>query len=65
MCCGGVGNQRVLLDYEAVGLKDQMPDGMTTDVDGNLWVACFAGNQVGGTVLCGKSEIYSTNFFII
>ncbi|KAK3877111.1 hypothetical protein Pcinc_018146 [Petrolisthes cinctipes] len=43
---GTISNQRVLLDYEAAGLKDQAPDGMTTDVDGNLWVACFAGNQV-------------------
>ncbi|KAK8730708.1 hypothetical protein OTU49_007878 [Cherax quadricarinatus] len=23
-----------------------MPDGMTIDIDGNLWVACFFGRQV-------------------
>lgn len=41
-----IGNQRVLVDYEAVGLKDQVPDGMTIDVEGRLWVACFGGAQV-------------------
>lgn len=43
---GAISNQRVLLDYESAGLKDQVPDGMTIDVDGNLWVACFGGGQV-------------------
>ncbi|XP_069191091.1 regucalcin-like [Procambarus clarkii] len=43
---GTISNQRVLLDFPAAGLKDQVPDGMTIDVDGNLWVACFGGGQV-------------------
>ncbi|XP_071528075.1 regucalcin-like isoform X2 [Panulirus ornatus] len=43
---GAISNQRVLLDYAAAGLKDQVPDGMTIDKDGNLWVACFGGGQV-------------------
>ncbi|KAK3895110.1 hypothetical protein Pcinc_001156, partial [Petrolisthes cinctipes] len=42
---GAISNQRVLVDYEAAGLKDQVPDGMTIDVEGNLWVACFGGGQ--------------------
>lgn len=47
MCvCVLVGNQRVLVDYEAAGLKNQVPDGMTIDVEGRLWVACFGGAQV-------------------
>ncbi|KAK8730704.1 hypothetical protein OTU49_007878, partial [Cherax quadricarinatus] len=43
---GSISNQRVLLNYPEAGLQDQRPDGMTTDVDGNLWVACFGGRQV-------------------
>ncbi|KAG7169961.1 Regucalcin-like 3, partial [Homarus americanus] len=42
---GTISNQRVLLEYEAAGLQDQFPDGMTIDVEGNLWVACFGGSQ--------------------
>lgn len=43
---GSISNRRVVLDYTKAGLKDQVPDGMTIDTDGNLWVACFAGGQV-------------------
>lgn len=57
-------NQRVLLDYESAGLKDQVPDGMTIDVDGNLWVACFGGSQVEASLsIQGGST--SFHFFVV
>ena len=40
---GAVGNRRRLVTVErALGI----PDGMTTDEKGNLWVACFGGGAV-------------------
>ncbi|KAK7079237.1 hypothetical protein SK128_006064 [Halocaridina rubra] len=43
---GTIGNRRVILDYKTAGLEEQVPDGMSIDTDGNLWIACFGGGQV-------------------
>ncbi|XP_064110835.1 regucalcin-like [Macrobrachium nipponense] len=43
---GKISNRRTILNYDTAGLKDQVPDGMTIDTEGNLWVACFGGAQV-------------------
>ena len=49
---GSVSNRRVILSFE----KNQVqgyPDGMTIDVKGHLWVACFMGAKVQ-SVLNGR-----------
>jgi sugar lactone lactonase YvrE len=40
---GAVGNRRVLLSTEGIG---GIPDGMTVDDDGCLWVAMYGGGQI-------------------
>lgn len=46
-CLRPTVNPRVLFSFKENGLGDQSPDGMTIDADGNLWIACFGGGQVG------------------
>ena len=46
---GSLGGRRRLVDIAA---EDGVPDGMTVDADGNLWVACFE----GGAVRCYSPE---------
>lgn len=45
---GTASNQRVLVDYNVDdGYADLgVPDGMTIDIEGKLWVACFGGGCV-------------------
>ncbi|XP_076042847.1 regucalcin-like [Oratosquilla oratoria] len=43
---GEIKNRRVLLDYKTQGWGKDVPDGMTIDTDGNLWVANFFGQKV-------------------
>lgn len=38
-------NQRTVIDWKKHNI-DGLPDGMTIDTDGNLWIACFDGSQV-------------------
>ncbi|PSN53206.1 hypothetical protein C0J52_04508 [Blattella germanica] len=38
-------NKRIAFDYAENGVEG-VPDGMTTDNEGKLWVACFLGSQV-------------------
>lgn len=45
---GEIGNRRTVFDYKKNGLTPDLPDGMTIDGDGNLWVANF----YGGKVIC-------------
>ena len=40
------------MDYKAVGLTDDFPDGMTIDTDGNLWVANYNGAKVNISSMC-------------
>lgn len=41
------GNQRVIFDFEDKEFENcGVPDGMTIDIEGNLWVACYAGSCV-------------------
>ncbi|XP_022815254.1 regucalcin-like [Spodoptera litura] len=42
---GSVRNRRTLFSYQANNVSG-VPDGMTIDTDGNLWVACFNGWKV-------------------
>lgn len=45
---GAISNQRVLFDFanqESNGAKG-LPDGMTIDTNGNLWVACYDGGRI-------------------
>lgn len=39
------GNRRTLFSFKANNVTG-MPDGMTIDDEGNLWVACFNGGKV-------------------
>lgn len=43
---GNICNRQVFYDYKKNGLKEQFPDGLTTDTDGNVWVASFNGAKV-------------------
>jgi sugar lactone lactonase YvrE len=45
---GNLSNQRVLFDFNKHDdmYKQEVPDGMTMDTDGNLWVACFDGGRI-------------------
>ncbi|XP_042369240.1 regucalcin [Plectropomus leopardus] len=40
---GGIGNRRVLYHMEE---GEGLPDGMTVDTEGRLWVACYNGGRV-------------------
>ena len=43
LASGGIANPRIVIRMpEALG----WPDGMTSDTDGNLWIACWGGAQV-------------------
>lgn len=42
---GEASNRRVLFDLKANGVEG-LPDGMTIDTNGNLWVALYGGNGV-------------------
>ncbi|CAA9995026.1 unnamed protein product [Nesidiocoris tenuis] len=40
-----IENGKPIYDYKKNNIAG-IPDGMTIDTDGNLWIACFGGNQV-------------------
>jgi len=40
-----LGNRRVAFDFKQEE-ETGIPDGMTIDVNGNIWVACFSGSKV-------------------
>lgn len=42
---GKISNRRVAFDFKANG-EEGIPDGMTIDANGNLWIAVFAGKRV-------------------
>ncbi|XP_041982841.1 regucalcin-like [Aricia agestis] len=42
---GSIRNRRTLFSFQANNITG-LPDGMTIDTDGNLWIACFNGGQV-------------------
>ncbi len=42
---GSITNRRCVFDFEANGVKG-IPDGLTIDTNGHLWVAMFGGSQV-------------------
>lgn len=42
-----IGNPRPVFDLKAEGVVG-VPDGMTIDADGNLWIALFDGGKVKG-----------------
>jgi sugar lactone lactonase YvrE len=48
---GSCSDRRRLVTIEP---DDGIPDGMTVDADGNLWVACFAGGAVRCYAPSGK-----------
>lgn len=43
--CYILANKRIAFDMNKTNLIG-VPDGMTVDADGNLWIALFGGNQV-------------------
>ncbi|XP_047740633.1 uncharacterized protein LOC108672784 [Hyalella azteca] len=43
---GLISNRRTVTDYASIGLTEDLPDGMTTDVNGNLWVANYFGRKI-------------------
>ncbi|KAG5341758.1 RGN protein, partial [Acromyrmex charruanus] len=42
---GTISNKRIVFDLNKTDLKG-LPDGMTIDTDGNLWIALFGGSRV-------------------
>lgn len=42
---GTISNETTIFSFKNAGVKG-LPDGMTIDTNGNLWVACFSGYQV-------------------
>jgi len=42
---GTISNKRIVFDLNKTALKG-VPDGMTIDADGNLWIALFGGHHV-------------------
>lgn len=40
-----IANRRTVFDFKANNI-DGLPDGMTIDTTGNLWVAVYAGKKV-------------------
>ncbi|CAG7727234.1 unnamed protein product [Allacma fusca] len=42
---GTISNRRVLFDLKKHGISG-LPDGMCTDIDGNLWVAVYMGGKI-------------------
>ncbi|XP_028049530.2 regucalcin isoform X1 [Monomorium pharaonis] len=54
---GTISNKRIVFDLNKTDLKG-VPDGMTIDADGNLWVALFGGHHIihvdpkTGQILC-------------
>lgn len=47
---GVIANQKVCVNFNDHGPELGFPDGMCTDVEGRLWVACFGGDR--GRILC-------------
>ncbi|RWS20708.1 hypothetical protein B4U80_08713 [Leptotrombidium deliense] len=43
---GAVYNQRVFVDYDKIGKPGEVPDGLTVDVTGKVWIAGWDGNRV-------------------
>ena len=44
-CCV-TANRRTVIDYRKSGLTPDLPDGMTTDVNDNLWIASYYAGKV-------------------
>ncbi|XP_014489432.1 PREDICTED: uncharacterized protein LOC106752326 [Dinoponera quadriceps] len=44
-CSGEISNRRIVFDFNAANIPGE-PDGMTIDINGNLWVAVFGGGCV-------------------
>lgn len=43
---GTISNKRIVFDLEKNNIATGVPDGMTIDTDGNLWIAVFNGSVV-------------------
>ncbi|XP_067669761.1 regucalcin-like [Haliotis asinina] len=44
---GAISNRRTVANFRSTEIPDKgVPDGMTVDTDGKLWVACFEGGKV-------------------
>lgn len=45
---GTLNNQRVIFDFnkDETAAKDEVPDGMSIDSNGNIWLACFQGSRI-------------------
>lgn len=42
-----IANERIAIDFKVNGKPPSfLPDGMTIDTEGNLYVACFGGSKV-------------------
>lgn len=40
-----VANRKIIFKFSEVGV-DGVPDGMTIDTNGHLWIACFGGFKI-------------------
>ncbi|XP_049884815.1 regucalcin-like [Pectinophora gossypiella] len=45
LATGSIRNRRTLFSFQANNVTG-LPDGMTIDTDGNLWIACYDGGKV-------------------
>ena len=55
---GSLGNKTVLFDFNDNAEYKEFggyPDGLTTDLDGNLWVACWEGGRIAK--ICTKTGL--------
>lgn len=60
ICFFLTAGRRTILDITGYGYEDAVPDGMTIDSQGNLWIALM----FGGTVSC-KLFYFFLNFEIV
>ena len=58
-----LGNKRTLYDFKEKGTPG-VPDGMTIDTNGNLWVAQFVGDYVSRKIHTSTKTLFEIKYII-